>query len=85
MNLKSYKRLIKPLIFSAVLVLITVSSGFCACQKLGEYCGSPATDTFPACCPFDESLDDDDEQVPLECKEVNNGVGNCQQAESEEN
>ena len=50
------------------------------CQKLGEFCGSPATETFPGCCPFDTNSND--EQVPLKCKNVDNGVGTCETDEA---
>ena len=80
MNAQFYRSLIKLILFLGVVFLIAVPDGLCACQKLGEYCGSPATETFPACCPFDEGPNG----KPLKCKEVDNGVGTCQQVKSEE-
>ena len=65
-----------------MLTAIVSLPGYCSCQHLGEYCGSPATETFPSCCPFD--TDSDDKQVPLECENIDNGVGTCEIKEEKE-
>ena len=49
----------KLLIIVAVVTTLAISplcKVFAECQKLGEYCGNPPTETFPACCPFDTIL-----------------------------
>ena len=61
---------------ATVLAVFPFCKAYSECQKLGEYCGAPPTDTFPSCCPFD--TDSDDEQVPLKCKNLDNGVGTCE-------
>ena len=64
---------------AVILASSPLCGAFSACQKLGEYCGSPSTETFPACCPFD--TDANSEQVPLKCKNLDNGVGTCETVE----
>ncbi len=61
---------------AAVLAVFPFCGAYSECQKLGEFCGNPASDTFPACCPFD--TDSEDEQVALKCKNLDNGVGTCE-------
>ena len=76
---KTTKFFIVLLAFTSLVIMPL--NGFCNCQKLGEYCGNPASETFPACCPFD--TDTNGEQVPLTCDNVDNGVGTCEVAEAE--
>ena len=69
----------KPLIVLIVAILMAISPlcvVFAECQKLGEYCGDPPTDTFPVCCQFDTN--GEGEQVPLKCNNLDNGVGTCE-------
>ena len=75
-----------PALFYRLSIILTVAlilavSPFCRaysdCQKLGEFCGSPASETFPACCPFDTNAMSGG-QVPLKCKNLDNGIGTCE-------
>ena len=74
---------------SIILLIVTALAvsplygAFAECQKLGEYCGDPPTATFPACCPFDTNANG--EQVPLKCKNLDNGVGTCETDENSGN
>ena len=68
------------LVIASILAISPLCAAFSECQKLGEFCGNPASETFPACCPFDTNTSD--EQVPLKCKNVDNGVGTCETDES---
>ena len=70
------------LVIAAVLAVSPLCGAFAECQKLGEYCGSPPTETFPSCCPFDTNANG--EQIPLKCKDVDNGVGTCETTEASE-
>ncbi len=70
-----YKLFIIPLIAIA-LAVFPLCGAFAECQHLGEYCGDPSTETFPACCPTDTN--ENNEQVPLKCKNLDNGVGTCE-------
>ena len=67
------------LLMAAILASSPLCGAFSACQKLGEYCGNPPTETFPACCPFDTNATGG--QVPLKCKNLDNGVGTCETVE----
>ncbi len=68
------------LTIAIVLAISPLCGAYSACQKLGEYCGSPPTETFPACCPFDTNSNN--EQTPLKCKNIDNGVGTCETVEN---
>ena len=81
-----------PTYIQRVSIILTVAislavsplcSALAECQKLGEYCGSHPTETFPACCPFD--TDSNSMQIPLKCKNVDNGVGTCETSEEDSN
>ena len=63
------------------LAVSPLCGAYSACQKAGQFCGSPPSETFPACCPFDTSTDGG--QVPLKCKNVQDGVGSCEQVEND--
>ena len=84
---KPYERFMSKMIYKLSIILtfaaILAVSPFCRayseCQKLGEYCGNPPTETFPGCCPFDTNSSG--EQEPLRCKNVDNGVGTCETVE----
>ena len=80
------------IVFNKLSIILTIASiiavsplcaAFSECQKLGEYCGSPPSGAFPSCCPFDTN--ENSEQVPLKCKNVDNGVGTCEVVESMSN
>lgn len=74
--LKITYKLLTILTVALLLAVSPLSEALCACQKLGEYCGTPPTETFPACCPFDTNSDGN--QIPLKCKNAENGVGTCE-------
>ena len=66
--------------FLLIVIALAASplcKAFAECQKLGEYCGNPPTETFPACCPFDINTMSG-EQAPLRCQNLDNGVGTCE-------
>ena len=70
------KKFVLLLFIAFAIGLFQFQNGFCSCQQLGEYCGSPATETFPACCPF--YTNGEGQQVSLKCLNVDNGVGTCE-------
>ena len=77
------KKLLVLVSVPTCLVLIPFQSAFCECQELGVYCGSPASETFPACCPF--YTDANGKQTPLKCSKVDNGIGTCELLEESGN